>query len=89
MTAVDNFLVGDSFADLGMAEFSDLYDRLTILAIHQEPFAASNAVRIRNACFDGITCIKALEAGHVRQRGVILGVAPGRIDQAALGVICS
>ena len=28
-------------------------------------------------------------SGHVRQRGVISGVAPGRIDQAALGVICS
>ncbi|MHA6770286.1 serpin family protein [Sphingobium ummariense] len=27
--------------------------------------------------------------GRVRQRGVISGVAPGCIDQAALGVICS
>ncbi|WP_310107025.1 hypothetical protein, partial [Sphingomonas sp. BE138] len=28
-------------------------------------------------------------AGRVRQRGVISGVPPGRIVQAALGVICS
>lgn len=67
LTAVDNFLIDDSFAALGMAEFRNLEERLATHAVQEDIFFTEEGFRIRNACFDAMVCIKALEGRLARE----------------------
>ena len=51
-----------------MAEFRDLEIRLSTLAAVEADYIGDDAVRIRNACFDAMACIKALEARLSKER---------------------
>lgn len=61
-SATDGFLSDNSFAPLGMTEFPNLCTRLAEFAAAETDYVGDDAVCIRNACFDAMTCIKALEA---------------------------
>lgn len=61
-SAIDGFLADRSVAKLGMAEFQHLEERLSAFAAAEQDFVGEDALRIRNACFDAMVCIKALEA---------------------------
>lgn len=56
------FLQDRRFGSLGMAEFHDLDERLARHAAQEELFATEEGIKIRNACFDAMVCIKALRA---------------------------
>lgn len=83
LSAVDHFMLDDSFADLGMAEFRDLAHRLGRHAAQEDLFPAEEGVRIRNACFDALVCIKALEARlsrlHYRSAPELVRLCSGQI----------
>ncbi len=67
LTAVDSFLIDKSFASLGMTEFANLQERLAVHAGQEALFSTEEGFRIRNACFEAMVCIKALEARLARE----------------------
>lgn len=62
LTVIDRFLLDDSFAALGFAEFKNLTGKLASIAGMNDGQIALRPSLVRNACFDAMTCIKALEA---------------------------
>lgn len=57
LECIDQFLIEVSFAELGVAEITDLRNRLEQIA-----HANQQDLLARNACFDALACIAALEA---------------------------
>ena len=66
LTCVDAFLLDQSATDLGVTEFRNLRVRLSSLAHNEFGFTGSEAVKVRNTCFDALACITALEARLAR-----------------------
>ena len=61
LNCVDQFLVSGRFHSLGIAEITNLRRRLALIAQGDEE-ELNNVLRCRNACFDALACIAALEA---------------------------
>ena len=71
-------------------------DRLRVIEAYADPErlhetcrSPDDAVEPVRASRRDVAGEQSVRRGYVRQRGVISGAVPGRIDQAALGVICS
>ena len=62
LTVIDRFLMDDSFADLGFAEFTDLAAKLASIAALSDSQIDKHGFLIRSASFDAMACLKALEA---------------------------
>jgi hypothetical protein len=62
LTALDSFLMEDSLTSLEVPDIRRLHLRLRQIAGHEGTFGADEACRARNACFDALACLKALEA---------------------------
>ncbi len=67
LSAVDRFLVNDSFASLEVPELDRLSRRLASIAAQEDLASSDDETRVRNACFDALACIKALEAALSRR----------------------
>lgn len=57
LNCVDQFFISTSFADLGVAEITNLQNRLQQIAHDNQ-----RCPLVRNASFDALACIAALEA---------------------------
>ena len=66
LTCVDVFGLEQNVTDLGVTEFHNLRRDLARLAEKETDFTDSEAVKVRNACFDALACISALEARLAR-----------------------
>jgi hypothetical protein len=62
LSAVDHFLVNDSLTRLRAPDLDKLVERLAAIAAQEDALADENGTSIRNACFDALACIRALEA---------------------------
>lgn len=62
LTAVNRFLIDDSFAELGFTEFADLTGNLASIASMHDGQVGQRCELIRRCCFDALASIKAFEA---------------------------
>jgi hypothetical protein len=67
LSAVDHFLLNDSLTGLCAPDLDKLVERLAAIAAQEDALADENGKSIRNACFDALACIRALEAALSRR----------------------
>ena len=62
LRVIDDFMLDDRALNVGFTEFDALHQRLALHANGGEGASAEEETAMRNACFDALACIKALEA---------------------------
>jgi hypothetical protein len=61
LSVFDHLATEFAFNELGVAEFTDLIERLCEFA-DDETLTSPDQLRLRNACFDAVACIRALQS---------------------------
>jgi hypothetical protein len=61
LSVFDHFHLAHSLTRLGVAEFENLRQRLACCIIREDLLGGNDGTEVRNACFDALACIRALE----------------------------